>query len=273
MATQGYLVLRSEDRDKTTDESPSNIYFTEKQNYFSNSGVNSLEGESFQMFYDVPNINERNNVLVVDDGGTSYPVIVPEGGYTYISLAGRLAIELNALGLGLWAVVWNLINQRFEITAPVPVKFTKYPLQKRDMGAIVGLEYETPLQLNFFGGSADLSYTRDIYIVCDSLHRHKREDDQFTNPRFNNVLMVVPVYGNEEIVRANGADGTQKGTFLNPRSIYYQPSWPKKINFNPMEAISNIRIQLFDDQGELLYNPYGKESYRYRMTLSFTKSR
>ena len=91
MATQSYLVLRSEDRDKEQDPSPSEIFFTSQISYFSNTGISSLEGESFNMFFDIPNINERNNVLVIDDGGTSYPVTLPEAPYNYDQLGPALS--------------------------------------------------------------------------------------------------------------------------------------------------------------------------------------
>ena len=271
MSTKSYLVLRSDDRDKDQDPSPSEIYFTSQISYFSNTGISEVEGESFNMFYDIPNINERNNVLVLEVGASSFPVTVPEGSYNHISLGTALAVQLNTLGLGAFACAWVPITQKFELTCPVLASVAVYPPLKRDLAKVMGFTYGLAPSLTIDGNSADLSYTRDIYVVSDTMHRNKRNDDQASSNLLNNILMIVPVYGSTIVDRSNSGVGTGKEYYLNPRNIFYQPHVTKKIAFNRDEAVSNINIRLYDDQGEQLYNPHGKDSYRYRISMLLRK--
>ena len=271
MSHQSYFVLRSSDRNKSQNPLPNEIYFDGQAVGFTNSGIRTIEGESVNMFYDIPNINPRNNIIVIDNGVQSFPVEIPTGHYNYFSLAGSLSIVLNTLGLGLFSVSWDVPNNRFSIVAPIPIKITKYPLQRRDLGAVMGFVYDQPLSLTVNGVASDLAYTRDIYIISDTMHRHKRNDDQSTSPFFSNILFVVPVYGNEQIRRINPADPNGTDYFITPRNIYYDPSWTKQIAFNPQEQLSFASITLLDDQGEKLYCRPDSEDVIFRLSLKLSK--
>ena len=239
------------------------MFINSNISYFSNSSVRSIEGESFEAFYDIPNINERNNVLLLDDGATSYPVTVAEGTYDYNDLATALEASLNLLGIGVFTVDWDTVNKnKFTIGCPVALKVTNYEIQRRDLGELMGFTKDLPLSLTLLGSCPDLTYTRNIYVTSDSLHNRKRIDDQTSTPLLNNLMMVVPVHWNEYY---NVAE-------LSPRNIYHQPNIPKKINFDDTTTISNVDIRLFDDQGEIMYVP--KDSphcLRWRLTLNISR--
>jgi len=269
--SQAYMIIKSEDRDKSLFPSPANLSITPSQNLFVNTRVTSVEGESFEMLYDIPNINDRNNVIVFDDGATSYPITVPQNYYTYDQLGNEIQTQLNAvIGAG-HIFGWVAANSRYELTAaPAPLKVTKYPPQKRDLAGLIGFAYDQPLSTIILGGASDITYTRNIYITSNNVHRSKRAQDQSSDSFTTDVIMVVPVYGeNEEFKRLNRF-ATPYDTLLNPRHVYHQPTLRKQIAFNVNESISTIDILLLDDQGEELYNPHSDNpdwSYRWRLTI------
>lgn len=271
MSYQSYFVVRSSDRNKDQNPQPNDIYFDGQSVGFTNTNIRTIEAESVNMFYDVPNINPRNNVMVLDTGFQSYPITIETGYYNYPALAFAIQTALNGLGLGAFSFVWDVPKQRYDMVSPIPVFITKYPLQRRDLAQVVGFSYNQAPSISVVGGSADLAYTRDIYVISDSLHRHKRNDDQTTSPFFSNILFVVPVYENGPVGRANQVDGTPQDYYVVPRNIYYIPSWMKQIAYNPQEQLSSLRVYLLDDQGEPLYMRPNSEDVRYRLSLKLSK--
>ena len=269
--SQAYLIIKSEDRNKKLYPSPSNFAINATENQFVNTRVISFEPESFEMWYNVPNINSRNNSFVLDDGSTSYPITVQEGYYNYVQLAAEIQIQIDlALGAGT-TFEWDVNAARFTISGPTPLKFTKYEPQSRDLANVCGFAYDQPLSNAIVGGSADLEYTRNIYVVSRSLHRSKRAQDQSSNGFLSDILFVVPVNGYSlNPRRANPIEPAGYSDLYQPKSIYFQPQVGKRIKFNPDESISNIDVQLLDDQNESLYNPFSDNpdfSYSWRMTV------
>ena len=261
MQQSAYIIVRSRDRNIGQSPSPANIYINSSISYFSNTEIKSVEGESFECFYDVPNINIRNNVLLLDDGATSYPVTISEGVYNYLELAAALTIQLNTLGLGVFAVDYGVtVKNAFTMASPVPVSIVDFPEQKRDLGDMMGFVKDQTAS-SFLGSSPDLAYTRNIYVSSGALNNRKRIDDQASSPLYDNLMLVVPVYENSYV------DVDQ----LQPRNIYYQPHNPKKINFDNAQAISNLDVTLYDDEGEILYVPSGSNCLNWRLNMSISR--
>lgn len=258
----GHIVIRSRDRNKSLSPSPADVFINSNISYFSNSNIRSIEGESFEAYYAVPNINPRNNTLVIDDGGTSYPVPVPEDYYDYDSLASALETQLNTLGLGAFSVDWDTTNaNKFTLTSPVAVSIVQYPPQRKDLSEVMGFTQDVNGTV-FLGTLPDLTYTRNIYVVSDAFHDRKRIDDQTSTPLLNNLVMEVPVYWNEY----------HNINELVPRNIFHQPNVPKKINFDNTTTISNIDVRLYDDQGEVLYVPSdATNAINWRLTLNISR--
>lgn len=268
--SQAYMIIKSEDRDKANYPSPAKLSITPGQNLFVNTRVTSIEGESFEMLYDIPNINERNNTIVFDDGATSYPITIDEKYYTYDQLGDAIQAEMNSvIGAG-HVFTWDPVISRYTLVAPAPLKVTKFPPQKRDLAALIGFGYDRPLSLFITGGMSDITYTRNIYVISNNVHRSKRAQDQSSDSFMTDVIMAVPIYGeNEEFKRLNRLTSSYD-TLLNPRHVYHQPTLRKQIAFNPNESISTIDIVLLDDQAEELYNPFSNDpdfSYRWRLTI------
>lgn len=268
--SSSYLILRSKDRSDTNSPNPNSVIITPSTSYFSQSSINSFVPESFQMLYDIPNINARNNVMVLDDGTTSYPITVAESFYDFNTLAAAILVQLNLLGLGAFAFTWNTATYRFNMTSPVPIRFTKYPPQIKDLTAMVGFQHDTALSTSYIGGYADLCYTRDIYICSTALHRSKKVIDQCSDTRINDVLMIVTIYDSEEFKRSNALVATYD-YLLNPRNVFHEPHNPKLIHYNINDSIPSIDIRLLDDQGEILYNPYGVVGNDWRLSLLINK--
>lgn len=270
METQSYIIIRSEDRDKVNYPSPARFTITPNEHAFANNGIKSIEGESFQMLYMIPNINERNNIMVFDDGATSYPITVPEAYYTYPDLGDEIQTQINAvIGAG-HIFRWDPVLLKFTLQAPAPLRVTKYPGQKRDLAAVIGFPYDQPLSVSIIGGFADINYTRDIYVTTNRLHRNKRTQDQASEGVITDVLMIVPLYTDADYWDIFNRKTTPYDTLLKPRNLFHMPTLRKEVNFNADQSISNIDILLLDDQGEELYNPYSDNpdfSYQFRLTV------
>jgi len=247
------LIIRSANRNTLIYPDPGQFTITQSQTSFSESGIRRLGCESVQFFYNIPNINARNNVMVITTSSMSYLVTVPESFYDYNTLATALAVQLNTLGLGAFTVTWSTTLYRFVITAPVPINMFSYPGQRRDLSAVMGFSYNLPLATTITGQMADLTYTRNLYITSNALNRHKTMGDQASN-FFNNILFVVPVYNSSEFQRSNSLTA-EYGYLLDPHNIFYQPHNMKTINWNG-DTIGDIDVAVYDDQEQILYNPY-----------------
>jgi len=269
--TQAYFIIRSEDRNKGLYPSPARFTITPNEHSFVSSGIRSLEGESFQMFYNIPNINERNNIIVFDDGSTSYPITVPEAFYTYVDLGEEIKAQMNSIiGAG-HDFKWDPVLLKYTLQAPAPLRVTKFPGQRRDLAGVVGFAYDQALSVSIVGGCADLNYTRDIYVTTNRLHRNKRAQDQASEGIISDVLMVVPLYSESDYWDIFNRKTTPYDTLLKPRNLFHMPTLRKLVHFNDDESISNIDILLLDDQGEELYNPFSDNpdfSYKFRLTIN-----
>ena len=269
--SQAFLIIRSEDRNKNLYPNPARFTITPEQHSFANSGIRSLEGESFQMLYSIPNVNGRNNTMVLDDGSTSYPITIPENFYTYPQLASEIETQINAvIGAG-HSFFWDVAISRYVLNSPAPLFVTKYQPQKRDLAALIGFSYNQTPALQIIGGMADINYTRDIYVTTNSLHRNKKAQDQASEGVITDVLMVVPIYGQSEEWKRQNRFTVAFDTLLNPRNLFHMPTLRKVVNFRDDQSVSNIDILLLDDQGEELYNPYADSpdfSYSFRLTIT-----
>jgi hypothetical protein len=268
--SSSYLVIRSEDRNKSFFPNPNDFRITSAQTFFGETGIYNVRPESVSFFYNIPNINATNNVILVDNGVMSFPVTVPESFYDYTDLATALAIALNALAIGVFTVTWNTTTYRYVITSTVPVTINQYPPLRRDLGAVMGFAYGLPLSTTITGQAADLAYTRNIYITSNTLNRHKSASDQ-TSSQQQNILCVIPVYPSEEFIRSNALNA-KNDYLLNPRSIYYEPHNMKVIKWNT-EAMGDIDIRVYDDYDQLLYNGWGSQfSWSFRISLITNKA-
>ena len=269
MEDAGFLVIRSKNRNVQIFPDPANFTLTQSQTSFAEAEIRKFKCTSVEFFYDIPNINARNNVMIITTAGMSYLVTVPETFYDYNALAAALAVQLNTLGLGLFTVVWNTTIYRFQITSPVSINMVPFPGQLRDLSAVMGFAYNLPRSTAITGQMADLAYTRNLYITSNALNRHKKMNDQASN-FFNNILFIVPVYPSEEFKRDN-ASVHDSGYLLDPRNISIEYFHPKQLHWNK-DTVGDIDIQVYDDQEELLYNPFQATGNPTQFGTTFTLS-
>ncbi len=268
--SSAYVVIKSEDRNKSFYPNPNDFRITAAQTFFGETGLYNVQPESVSFFFNIPNINATNFTLLLNTGTMSFPVSVPESFYDYVDLAAALQVSLNLLGLGAFTVTWDTTLYRFVITSPVPISFVPYPPLKRDLAAVMGFAYNKPLLMIVISQAADLAYTRNIYITSNTLNRHKSASDQ-TSGQQQNLLFVVPVYPSEEFMRSN-ADIGKNPYLLNPRNIFYEPHNMKTIVWNK-ESMGDIDIRVYDDYDQLLYNGWGDQfSWSFRISLITNKT-
>jgi hypothetical protein len=255
--SQGFIIVKSDNRDKSTYKDPAN-YRVVGDFSLNVADVSTLEATEFSMYYNIPNVNSRNNVFLVDDGSASYPATVAEGYYTGASLAAALQVQLAPF-LAALSITYNTVKQRFSIVTSTPFTIRQYPLQTRDLAGVMGFQKDLPLATSFTSGVADLVYTRNIYVKSNTLHRTKLTQDSSTQSSLTDILMTVPVY-------QPGADVSL------PQQISFSAYWPKKISVNPSDRITSFDIQLYDDLGEYLYNPDGStDSWSFTLVIIASK--
>ena len=253
--SQAYFVINSNDRNKSLYSNPADYRVVQPNYNFSATDISGVAGLMFSMKFDIPNINARNGRMIIDDGATSYPIVIDDGFYDEVSLAGLVQIQLiAALGAG-QLCNWNSLKQRFVILTTVPIKITDVTGLSRDLADVMGFIKEGALNVTNTGGSSDLVYTRNIYLKSNTLHKNKSCQDQSTSPILTDLLMTIPVY-------QPGADISK------PQIIAYQVTEPKRIHCNKDDSITSFDMQLLDDQGEPLYNPdTGLNSWYYHASI------
>lgn len=253
--SQAYFVINSNDRNKALYSNPADYRVVSTNYNFSAKDIAGLAGTEFSMKFDIPNINARNGKMIIDDGVSSYPIVIDDGFYDEAALAGLVQTQLIvALGAGQFCN-WNSLKQRFVILTNVPIKITDLTGLSRDLADVMGFIKEGDLNITNTGGSSDLVYTRNIYLKSNTLHKNKTLQDQSTSPILTDLLMAIPVY-------QPGADTSK------PQIISYQVTEPKRIHYNKGDSITSFDMQLLDDQGEPLYNPdTGDNSWYYHASI------
>lgn len=237
-STQALLYLDSDDRIRNFyDIDTSDVSFN--VNFKANS-VKRIALASYDFSIDFDNINESNNIVVIDNGVSSFPIGLPIGKYTYSQLAAEIQISLNMAGLGAFTV--SYLGGRFEITAPVPIKFLPNPFRPsgKDWADMISIKKTQFLETVFLGGVADISYTNKIYIVCDDMHRFKWVTDESSTQRLQNVLGVVYVNDSSKL----------DDSLILPKHATTRLPWLKWINHKLLTELGPVRVALRDDRGQ-----------------------
>ena len=253
-STQALLFLDSDDRIRGFDDiDTSDVSFD--VNFKANS-VKRIALASYDFAVDFDNINENNNIAVIDNGLSSFPIELTLGKYTYSQLATQIQTQLNAAGLGVFTV--SYVNSRYEITAPIPIKFISNPFRPtgKDWADMISIKKTSQLSLSFVGGVADIAYTNKLYVVCDDAHRFKLVSDESSTQRLQNVLGVV--YLNE--------DSNLNDTIIQPKHATERLPWLKWINHKLLTELGPVRIVIRDDRG-LSIPPSQKDKFKWSLEL------
>lgn len=242
----GYLYLDSDDRDNKPNPDVVDVTFPVD---FKGNRVEHIALRSYDFVVQFDNINERNQTAYIDDGGTTYPVTITTRTYDIFQLRSELITELDLLGLGGWAI--TLFEGKFQIVAPVPVRWITNPVkpQGRDWADMVGIIKDVPLSLFHNGGLADIVYTNKIYITSQDISQFKTYSDESSSRRITSALGVV--YVNSNLSLGNERIPISPETVIGHHAT--RPiDFPKWINHRDMSDIGVIRIILLDDRGETI---------------------
>lgn len=233
-------ILNLSSDDKQPNEDNRDVTFDLNINDYSVSGVGL---SSYDIVYGLENINNNNNVAILDDGSTSYPVTLTNGYYNYAELATEIQTQLNTLGLG--AFVVTVDNNIYSIACPVPVRFnvnesTQYFY---DWASMLDLPKDNILRSTIFGGVADIVYTNKLIIICDELHNSKTIGDYTSNKNNGNILGVI--YLNENLSMSE----TNIDNLIKPHHASHEYSNIKWINKRINMNIYKLRIRILDGRG------------------------
>jgi hypothetical protein len=221
--------------------------------------------------WNVPNVNERNNVLYLEkeDGTTTFEVVVEEAFYTPQLLAEYIQEILrnnNVFGYNLWTVGWDGSNGNFTIggnTAP-GFKFRVLPKNNQSLpppltdtlATMMGFQNTTAIYANNASGSfALMNYTQYVDVVSPFLTKNQYVIDRSTNFKTGNSLIARLYIAPDMLYPINDTGSNIIGT----RPFVYHKEFmvPKEISWDMDESLPSINIQLRDDKGDLLYVPRG----------------
>ena len=181
---KGVIILNSKDIDGNVNDG--------KYTRISQTGSNCVGCASYKVNANFDNINDYNNVAIIDDGSTSYPVQIDNGLYTESSLAIEVQSKLNLLGIGVWSVVYDVLNNTFSISAPVPVIFKTNVLngRYRDYIDMMGFKKEQPLASSFVSEYyVNINYTDVLYFTSRELCRAYDKREFSTNGALNHIAV------------------------------------------------------------------------------------
>lgn len=242
--------------------------------------VRRIKLKEITLPWNVPNVNERNNVLFAqrESDGAEAQIRIPEGFYTPESLAnGSLepgafpGLESflntnNFLGFNTWVVRWDSTSNTFLIgSGPDPTKkFRILPKNKQTLPAPLTDTLATLMGYQNIGDSyqnnarsafALMNYTQYVDIVSPFLTKNQYVIDRSTNFKTGNNLIARLYLAPDVLYPISDTGNNIIGT--RPFVYHKEFSVPKEINWDMDESLPSINIQLRDDKGDILYVPRG----------------
>lgn len=242
----GYLYLDSDDRDNKPSNDVTDVTFPVN---FRGNAVQKLALSSYDFSIALDNMNELTQTAYIDDGVTTYPVLVPTRTYDIFQLRDEILPLLDALGLGAWSITYS--EGKVNIIAPVPVTFITNPVRPngRDWADMWGLQKDTPLTQFHNGGVMDITYTNKLYITSQDVHRFKTAADESSSRRITDCLGVVYVNPNTQL-GLETVPLSPEGVY--PHRVTREINVPKFITHRKESDLGVIRIILLDDRGDRL---------------------
>lgn len=294
-----YLLLDSQDRynltsngdyDEIPETSPNNIIINHQRNLGAGQ-IRRVAITEFSFPWTTPNVNETNNKLYIRDisSGVNYYIIVPEEFYTPSELADEITSILTTQGwinnsTGLpdisynapWACSVDTIG-RFRLTAnisgsPWVVQPPNDAVNK--LAVLMNIEgyLSQPSELlpvsYIIGGIPSMAYTKYIDVCSKTLTKFQNLKDSLTQLNYSDVICRIYL---ENSINTPTSDTSYFGS--RPCvSLTKQIQCPKYMLWNENEMINVIDIQLYDDEGKLLYIPMSNWSLSYFLTIQLSES-
>jgi len=212
-----------------------------------------LKVKSYVLAVDIPNINEYNKDVIVDDGSVSYPVVLTEGLYNHLDLRTEVENALNATGSAIYTVVFS--NGKYTINSNVPITYKKLT-ENKSIWEMINIKQNTPVTVNA-GGPPNINPTNYINIGSFELTRFKRINDTGSSNN-GSLLCSIRAFNSDELFNAQNLNGpdTVNSRLLSDEFYNY-----KSIIINPRQTITQVDIMITDDDGNsiLKYVTYSLE--------------
>lgn len=272
--TNGYLLLNS--RDRNPNEDVVNFRLT-GQSYFASGDIDSMAVDSVSFQYAIPNVNIRNNQIIIKVGLSEYTATMPEAFYNIEEFRLALEVTLNSTAsTAVFTVDYDdaggtitdpqRLNKRFKIVSTELFYFVKTNLSN-DLAKMAGYTYDEVYELEKIGGYNDIQYTSFIDIISDSLHQYAYINDEDSGAKTTNILVRVIPDVDKLRFTSNGEDD-DGGILTRPVNIHFEIINKKWITYLPTRNLAQIDLRLQDEYGDELYNPdKGKQTFNYLITM------
>jgi hypothetical protein len=247
---------------------PINNFVIQKRQPFISGFFNRIAVIEYRFPFGTPNINIRNNIIVVDPAaGPQVEITIPEGFYTPDELAAELDTQLTATIAGqTWAVVYDEELGTFSVTSNANFFFLpyQYPTAQQSLKGLYHMmnfgSLQAPALVQTSLPFPQMQYTSYIDVCSRQLTQYQQVKDNSTRDNQSGGVLAR-IYLNTMANENLGDGGTSaKLTWpgCRPQMVYRFVNVPKYVAWSPGSFIDQIDIQLFDDAGNPLY--YGSNN-------------
>jgi hypothetical protein len=257
------------------------------------------------MQWDIPNVNQTNNTLLLERGaaaGTStvvdsYKLIVLERFYTPKELATVIQGTLNAaggvFGVTTWQCTWLSDANNFviaETSGTIPFRIHPQNVGVADdLCNLMGFSYpSTQFTSRIVGSFACMQYTPYFDVVSDNITKKQNVRDNSTS-FLTGQNLLCRVYISQpgiEVARDATVFGNDADTSIigcRPFTLYREYSTPKQIYWDTKEFINVVDLRIVDYKGRTLYSrpqtatlapavSFCGDAAQYQLTLQVTET-
>jgi hypothetical protein len=245
-----------------------NNFVIQKRQPFISGFFNRIALIEYRFPFGTPNINVRNNkIIVLDVSTTEYTITIPEGFYTPDELATQLDTQLTlAIPTQTWVVVYDEELGTFSVTSNADFQMLPfdYPTAQQELKGLYHMmnfgSLQVPALTQVSQPFPNMQYTSYIDVCSRQLTQYQQVKDNSTRDN-QSPGVVARIYLNTMANENVGDGGTSaKLTWpgCRPQMVYRFVNVPKYVAWSPGAYIDQIDIQLFDDAGNPLY--YGSDS-------------
>lgn len=282
------LMISSRDRLSGTNQAPVtqpyNNFVIQKGFPVQQGQIMSVKVSEIMFPYQIPNINEYNNLMSLAVGGVNRTIIVPTGFYTGTQLATTInalaaiqfpgnapTLVFNPDGTFTWTAFSNILADSIALWAlyaigqdPLTAYLTQ-PVTSQSLMSVMGFSYAyqdyTVAARVQFSGVAPMVYTQYIDIKSNVLTQYQGVTDNTTGtPNLAHVICRLYI-ANEVSTVGVDVSGNPVYPGMNPFVIHRQFKNPKVMQWNSQNSIDRVDLQLYDDNGRLLRLPQNNTGY------------